>query len=168
MLIGILPLACAVCGGARPPFIGLCERMARDRITTHQEDGKMGRKRRNSDDIEPKIGADGAALTADRQKQLAGYISEIERWEGEKATIQADIDQIFLAAKETGFDTKAMRVVIKDRKKSKTEREAFDGVRDAYRHLLGMLDGTPLGEAAVARDLAPQGPSDTSSPPFAS
>ena len=127
----------------------------------------MARKKRNSEEIEPKIGADGAALPADRKKQLAGYISEIERWEAEKATIQADLGLIFVAAKDAGFDTKAMRVVIKDRKKSKTEIEAFDAVCDAYRFALGMLADLPLGKAAIARDLAPQGQSDTSSPPFA-
>ena len=128
----------------------------------------MARKSRNSDETDPKIGADGGALTSDRKKQLAGYISEIERWEAEKATIQADVGLIFVAAKDAGFDTKAMRVVIKDRKKSKTEREAFDAVCDAYRHSLGMLADLPLGEAAIARDLAPVGQANVSDPPFAS
>jgi len=113
----------------------------------------MARKKRNSEEIEPKIGADGAALPADRKKQLVGYISEIERWEGEKVQVQSDIAELFIAAKDAGFDTKAMRVVIKDRKKSKTEREAFDAVCDAYRLALGMLSGTPLGDAAVERDV---------------
>lgn len=110
-------------------------------------------KRRNKADPDPKIGADGAALTDDRKKQLKGYMEEIERWESQKATIQADIGQIFASAKESGFDTKAMRVVLKDRKKSKAEREAFDAVVDVYKHALGMLADLPLGQAAMERDI---------------
>lgn len=105
--------------------------------------------KRNKKEVEPKIGQDGAALTDDRKKQLAGYVSEIERWEGEKATIQADISEIYKSATETGFDTKAIRAVVKERKKTKQQREAFDAVCDVYRLALGMLADTPLGRAAV-------------------
>lgn len=123
----------------------------------------MARRGRKADD-EPKIGHNGGPLTEDRKKQLTGYITEIERWEGEKATIQADIGLCFKSAKDAGFDTKAMRVVIKDRKKSKAEREAFEAVVDVYKQALGMLADTPLGKAAIKRDLPH---ADTSDPPFA-
>ncbi|MDO8596393.1 MAG: DUF2312 domain-containing protein [Sulfuricaulis sp.] len=119
--------------------------------------------RKNTGPKEAKIGDNGGPLNDERKKKLAGYISEIERWEGEKATIQADVGLIFNAAKDAGFDTKAMRAVIKDRKKSKAEREAFDAVCDAYRHALGMLADLPLGQAAMARDGVPS----MADPPFA-
>lgn len=114
----------------------------------------MARRRKggNGTPDEPKIGHNGGPLTDDRKKQLSGYISEIERWESQKATIQADIGLIFNAAKDAGFDTKAIRRVIKDRKKSKTEFEAFEAVVDAYKHALGMLADLPLGAAAVQRE----------------
>lgn len=107
--------------------------------------------RRNKANPEPKIGQDGAALTDDRKKQLHGYISEIERWNAAKATIQADIGQIFNSAKDAGFDIKAMRAVIKTRKQSKAEREAFEAVCDVYLHALGDFATTDLGRA-----MAPQ------------
>jgi uncharacterized protein (UPF0335 family) len=110
----------------------------------------MARKKKVIE-AEPKIGHNGGPINDERKKQLAGYISEIERWEGEKATIQADIGLIFNAAKDAGFDTKAMRVVIKDRKKSQAEREAFEAVCDVYKHALGMLADLPLGQAAMPR-----------------
>jgi uncharacterized protein (UPF0335 family) len=112
--------------------------------------------RRNRKNVEPKIGQDGAALTADRKQQLAGYITEIERHESQKATIQADIGLCFNSAKDAGFDTKAMRAVLKDRKKSKAEREAFEAVVDVYKHALGMLADLPLGQAAMDRDIPKQ------------
>lgn len=109
----------------------------------------MGRKKVVA--AEPKIGHNGGMISDERRKQLNGYISEIERWETEKATIQADIGQIFNAAKDAGFDTKAMRAVLKDRKKTREEREAFDLVCDAYKHALGMLADLPLGLAALPK-----------------
>lgn len=114
----------------------------------------MARKGRNKPEVEPKIGQDGSPLTADRKKQLAGYVSEIEILDSQKAEIQSSIGLIFNSAKDAGFDTKALRAVIKDRKKSKTEREAFEAVVDAYKHALGMLADTPLGQAAMPRPKA--------------
>lgn len=113
----------------------------------------MARKKKIVE-AEPKIGHNGGPISEERKKQLAGYVSEIERWEAEKATIQSDIGLIFNAAKDAGFDTKAMRAVIKDRKKSRAEREAFDAVCDAYRLSLGMLADLPLGQAAMPQQSA--------------
>lgn len=113
----------------------------------------MARKKKVVE-AEPKIGHNGGPISEERRKQLGGYISEIERWEGEKATIQSDIGLIFNAAKDAGFDTKAMRAVIKDRKKSKAEREAFEAVCDAYKLALGMLADLPLGQAAMPQATA--------------
>jgi uncharacterized protein (UPF0335 family) len=110
----------------------------------------MARKKKAA---EPKIGHNGGPLTQERKRQLSGYVTEIERWEVERATIAADIKSIFESAKDAGFDTKAMRRVIKDRKKSRDEREAFEMVVETYAHALGMLADLPLGKAAMERDL---------------
>lgn len=115
----------------------------------------MARRKKNSTpETEVRIGQDGAALTADKQKQLQGYVSEIERWEAEKATIQADIGQIYNSAKDAGFDTKALRAIVKERKKTREQRDAEESIRDVYRHALGMLADLPLGQAAVDRATA--------------
>lgn len=111
----------------------------------------MGKRQKKVVEDEPKIGHNGGPISEERKKQLGGYISEIERWEAQKATIQSDIGLIFNAAKDAGFDTKAMRVVLKDRKKSQAEREAFEAVCDVYKHALGMLADLPLGQAAMPR-----------------
>lgn len=113
----------------------------------------MARKR-NRANPEPKIGQDGAALTDDRKRQLSGYVREIERWNAEKATIQADIGQIFNSAKEAGFDTKAMRAIIKTRKQSKAEREAFEAIVDVYMLALGDFATTDLGRAMAPQQAA--------------
>lgn len=108
-------------------------------------------KRNRPTPPDPKIGEGGAALTDDRKKQLAGYVSEIERHETQKATIQADIGLCYNSAKDAGFDIKAIRHIIKQRKKSKAEREAFEAIVDVYEVSLGDFVTTDLGRAAVNR-----------------
>lgn len=107
--------------------------------------------KRNKAAVEPKIGEDGAALTDDRKKQLAGYVSEIERHNTAKATIQADIGLCYNSAKDAGFDTKAIRHVINQRKRSQKEREAFDAIVDVYTIALGDFVTTELGQAGMPR-----------------
>jgi uncharacterized protein (UPF0335 family) len=100
---------------------------------------------------EPKIGHNGGPLTADRKKQLEGYVSEIERWEEQKKIIVDDIALIYTAAKDAGFEVRAMRLIVKDRKTAKDKREAFEAIVDVYKHALGMLSELPLGQAAIQR-----------------
>jgi uncharacterized protein (UPF0335 family) len=143
----------------------------------------MARKR-NRQDASPKIGENGAALTDDRKKQLAWYISEIERHEAEIAEIRADVKTKYESAKDTGFHTKAIRHVVKERKVAKDKREAFEAVVDVYKHALGMLSDLPLGQAATVTaateaaekaggrrsrtpPTSPVEPTDTSDRPFA-
>ena len=49
--------------------------------------------------------------------QLRAFIERIERLEEEKQTIADDIKDVFAEAKGTGFDTKALRTIIRLRKK---------------------------------------------------
>lgn len=111
----------------------------------------MGRSKKKVVEAEPKIGHNGGPISEERKKQLAGYVSEIERWESEKAIIVADIGEIYNSAKDAGFDVKAMRSIVKDRKVEKAKRDAFEAVCDVYKHALGMLADLPLGQAAMPR-----------------
>ena len=74
------------------------------------------------------------------QDQLRQFIEQIERLEEEKKALAADIRDKFLEAKGTGFDVKAMRQVLRLRKKSKTERQEEEGMLEVYLHALGMLE----------------------------
>lgn len=113
----------------------------------------MGRPRGSKKPKEPCIGHNGGPLTVERKRQLSGYITEIERWNAEIKTIRGDVKVIFDSAKDAGFDVKAMRRVLKDRQKTKDEREAFEMIVETYAHALGMLADLPLGKAAIERDL---------------
>ena len=60
--------------------------------------------------------------------QLRALIERIERLEEEKKTISDDIKDVYAEAKGTGFDTKALRTIIRMRKQDaneRAEREAF-------------------------------------------
>ena len=50
-----------------------------------------------------------------------------------------DIKEVFAEAKGTGFDTKAMRTIIRIRKKDRAEREEEEAMIDLYMSALGMV-----------------------------
>src|SRR5262245_21242110 len=137
----------------------------------------MGRRRKPKDDS-PKIGHNSGMISDENRKKIAGYIAEIESIEAQRADLKKDADEIYKAAGGANFDVKAMRAIIRERKVDRAKRQAFESVMDAYRHALGMLADTPLGEAALSTasrkeraerglpaDLGPSR-SDTSDPPF--
>lgn len=71
--------------------------------------------------------------------QLRAFIERIERLEEEKVTIADDIKEVFAEAKGTGFDTKAMRTIIRLRKKDPAELAEEEAMLDLYKAALGMV-----------------------------
>ncbi|PZN52788.1 MAG: DUF2312 domain-containing protein [Proteobacteria bacterium] len=70
--------------------------------------------------------------------QLRAFIERVERLEEEKATIQEDIKEVFAEMKGSGFDTKAVRTIIRLRKKDAAERQEEEAILDLYKAALGM------------------------------
>ncbi len=70
--------------------------------------------------------------------QLRAFIERVERLEEEKSQIQEDIKEIFAEMKGTGFDTKAVRTIIRLRKKDASERQEEEAILDLYKAALGM------------------------------
>ena len=70
--------------------------------------------------------------------QLRAFIERVERLEEEKSQIQEDIKEIFAEMKGTGFDTKAVRTIIRLRKKDANERQEEEAILDLYKAALGM------------------------------
>jgi len=75
------------------------------------------------------------------KEQLKAFIERIERLEEEKKAIADDIKDVYAEAKGTGFDTKALRTVIRLRKQEPSERQEEQAILDTYLHALGMLVG---------------------------
>jgi uncharacterized protein (UPF0335 family) len=82
------------------------------------------------------ITADSAQTVA--AGQLRAFIERIERLEEEKQTIADDIKEVFAEAKGTGFDTKAIRTILRLRKKDAAERQEEEAILDLYMAALGM------------------------------
>lgn len=70
--------------------------------------------------------------------QLRALIERVERLEAEKQDIADAIKEVFAEAKGTGFDTKAMRTLIRLCKKDRAEREEEEAILEMYLSALGM------------------------------
>ncbi len=70
--------------------------------------------------------------------QLRAFIERIERLEEEKKTIADDIKEVYAEMKGNGFDTKAVRTIVRLRKKDQAERQEEEAILDLYKAALGM------------------------------
>ena len=78
---------------------------------------------------------DSGGIAADH---LKSFIERIERLEEEKSAIANDVKEVYAEAKGTGFDTKIMKMIIKERKKSREERQEEAELLEVYERALGM------------------------------
>jgi len=65
-------------------------------------------------------------------EQLRSIIHRIEHLEEEKAAIAADVREVLAEAKANGFDTKAIRQVIRLRKMERDERSEMQALTELY------------------------------------
>ncbi|MFK4826034.1 DUF2312 domain-containing protein [Paenochrobactrum sp. BZR 588] len=70
--------------------------------------------------------------------QLRAFIERIERLEEEKSTIGDDIKEVYAELKGSGFDSKAVRTIIRLRKKEEHERQEEDAMIQLYMDALEM------------------------------
>ena len=70
--------------------------------------------------------------------ELRQLIERIERLEEEKASLQDDIKDVMAEAKGRGYDTKAIRAIIRLRKKDPNERQEEEAILELYKNALGM------------------------------
>lgn len=90
-----------------------------------------------------------AGIASDR---LRSIVDRIERLSEERKAIGDDIADIFKEAKSAGLDVKALRQLIRNRRQDAAEREELELLVATYERALGQLSGTPLADAAVARE----------------
>ena len=72
--------------------------------------------------------------------QLKAFVERIERLEEEKKATSDDIRDVYAEAKGTGFDTTALRSIVRMRKQDSDERREQQEVLETYMHALGMLN----------------------------
>jgi uncharacterized protein (UPF0335 family) len=71
--------------------------------------------------------------------QLKAFIERIERLEEEKQSLADDIKDVYAEMKGTGFDTKAVRTIVRLRKQDQAERQEAEAILDLYKAALGMV-----------------------------
>jgi uncharacterized protein (UPF0335 family) len=91
-------------------------------------------------------------LQAATQNQLRQFVEQIERLEEEKKAITDDIRDKYTEAKAVGFDVKALRQIVRLRKKSKTDRQEEEAILATYMHALGMLEEMPAADSMMAAE----------------
>lgn len=70
--------------------------------------------------------------------ELRQFVERIERLEEEKAGIASDIKDVYAELKGRGFDTKAIRQIVRLRKQDHTERQEQEAILELYMQALGM------------------------------
>jgi uncharacterized protein (UPF0335 family) len=83
---------------------------------------------------------DEQAATRFAKDHLKAFVERIERLEEEKKTIADDIRDVYAEAKGNGFDTKALRTIVRLRKQDADERKEQEAILETYLHALGMLN----------------------------
>ncbi|GHE72147.1 UPF0335 protein [Camelimonas fluminis] len=76
-----------------------------------------------------------SGVAADELKQ---FIERLERLEEEKAGIAGDIKEVFAELKGRGFDSKAVRQIMRIRKKDRAELQEEEAILELYLQALGM------------------------------
>ena len=78
------------------------------------------------------------AATRFARDQLKAIVERIEKLEEEKKAIADDIKDVYAEAKANGFDTKALRAVVRMRGQEPAERQEFEAIVELYRDALGI------------------------------
>ncbi|MEM9669979.1 MAG: DUF2312 domain-containing protein [Pseudomonadota bacterium] len=79
-------------------------------------------------------------LTETAREKLRQTVARIERLEEEKAEVANQIKEVYGEAKSFGYDTKALRQLIRIRKIDRNEREEQEAILDVYMLAVGDLD----------------------------
>jgi uncharacterized protein (UPF0335 family) len=77
-------------------------------------------------------------INAETKKQLEDIINSIEVAESEKEKAQEMVKEIYESAESKGFDTKALKKIVKMRKIPEDKRKYEEGIIDTYMAALGM------------------------------
>lgn len=79
------------------------------------------------------------SLENSSKEKLKLYVSKIESLEVEKAEISEQLKEVYADAKALGFDTKALKFVIRRRKKDPQSLQEEEMMQDLYLHALGEI-----------------------------
>ena len=120
----------------------------------HEAIRKIEEAKRTQSTTSPKATEAEPAPKGSNTKELRSLVDRIVRLEEEKRGIGADIKTIYAAVKDTGFNVKAIRIIVRREMEDadqKAAREAVESEVDNITVALGDFVSSPLGESAVSR-----------------
>jgi uncharacterized protein (UPF0335 family) len=71
-------------------------------------------------------------------QELKQFIERVERLEEEKKEVSEQIKEVFAEMKGRGFDVKAIRTILRERKQDPNDIAEQEAVIDMYKAALGM------------------------------
>lgn len=83
---------------------------------------------------------DDSSLTQAAKDKLKQVVARIERLEEDKKELAGEIKDVYGEAKSMGYDTAAIRALIREKKQDPQERAEREMILDVYRLALDMLD----------------------------
>jgi uncharacterized protein (UPF0335 family) len=90
-------------------------------------------RHQDSSDMTADIAETGVAA-----EELKQFVERIERLEEEKKALTDDIRDVYAELKGRGFDSKAVRQIVKIRKQDHAERKELEAILDLYMQALNM------------------------------
>ena len=71
-------------------------------------------------------------------EELRAFVERVERLNEEKAGINGDLKEVYAEMKGRGFDTKAVKVIVRLRGQDHAERQEQEAILELYMQALGM------------------------------
>ena len=69
---------------------------------------------------------------------LKTYVERVEKLENDKAEVMEDLRELYKEIKFNGFDTKALRKIVRLRKMEESKRIEEEEIFEFYKSILGM------------------------------
>lgn len=85
---------------------------------------------------------------------LRGYVERIVNLHADRDAINGDIREVYGELKDAGFNVTIVRGMVKEQRMDADARNSLYQLQEEYRIKLGLLAGTPLGDAAIERETA--------------
>lgn len=80
---------------------------------------------------------------------LQSFIEQIEAKHGERKYLNEEIRQIYQEIRDAGMHPGTVRQMVRERRLDADVRREQYRLRDEYRRAIGLLEGTPLGDAGL-------------------
>lgn len=70
---------------------------------------------------------------------LKAFVERLERLDEEARALNDDRKDVLAEAKANGFDTKAIKRILADRRQDRDQRMEFEAIYELYKQALGMV-----------------------------